>query len=232
MTNQKSKEGLIVWHFDYAFTTFYEIETKAVEHLVQKPLTPIEVAPGVSLLSLIAFNFPEGALGTLPEFQELTLSLIVTPDLSRGVPKSAMYILSLGSTNQEHLDHCVSYYKLPVYGQFTRVNIQRDTHVVEYEDSNGPILTMKNVHPRPEFSKGEHYFQAFVEDAGDIYVADVIMKGSLFEHQQAGEAGKLWPHPFFRGIDLDSAEPLVFMQMLHKSGSRGQQFYPRPEKFT
>lgn len=232
MINHNNQEGLLIWEFDFAFTTFYEIETEFIDHLVPKRLSPVEVAPGVSLLSLIAFNFPEGALGTLPEFQELTLSLIVTPDLSRGVPKSAMFVLSLGSTNQEHLDHCTSYYKLPVYGQFTRVNIQRGTHAVEYEDSNGPILAMKNVHPSPEFSKGEHYFQAFVEDAGDIYVADVIMKGNLFEHQQAGEAGKLWPHPFFRGIDVNSTEPVAFMQMLHKPGSRGQQFYPRPEKFT
>ncbi len=232
MTIHNNHEGLIVWNFDFAFTTFCEVETDAVEHLVPKPLGTVEVAPGVSLLSLIALNFPEGALGTLPEFQELILSLIVTPDLSRGVPKSAMYILSLGSTNQEHLDHCVSYYRLPVYGLFTKVNIQHNPQFVEYEDHQGPIITMKNVHPRPEYSEGERYFQAFVEDAGDIYVADVLMKGSLFEHQQAGEAGKLWPHPFFRGIDVDGVEPVAYMQMLNEPGAPGQQLYPRPEKFT
>ena len=232
MTSNNNQEGLIVWNFDFAFTTFYEIETDAIEHLVSKPLTPIEVAPGVSLISLIALNFPEGALGSLPEFQELILSLIVTPDLSRGVPKSAMYVLSLGSTNQEHLDHCASYYKLPVFGQFSRVNIQYDPLAVEYEDHNGPIVSMKNIHPHPKYGEGERYFQAFVKDAGEIYVADVLMKGSVFEHQQAGEAGKLWPHAFFRGIDVDNAEPVAFMQMLNKPGSPGQQFYPRPEIFT
>ncbi|UCH63113.1 MAG: hypothetical protein JSU77_01265 [Fidelibacterota bacterium] len=232
MTSNNNQEGLIIWNFDFAFTTFYEVETDAIEHLVPKPLTPIEVAPGISLFSLIALNFPKGALSTLPEFQELILSLIVIPDLSRGVPKSAMYILSLGSTNQEHLDHCTNYYRLPVFGKFSKVNIQYDPLIVEYEDDQGPIVSMKNIHPRPEYGEGERYFQAFVKDAADIYVADVLMKGSLFEHQQAGEVGKLWPHPFFRGIKVNEVEPVAFMQMLNKPGSPGQQFYPRPEKFT
>ena len=232
MINHNNQKGQIVWNYDFAFTTFYEVETDAIEHLIPKPLTPVEVAPDISLFSLIAFNFPEGALGSLPEFQELILSLIVTPDLSRGVPKSAMYILSLGSTNQEHLDHCASYYKLPVFGQFSRVNVQHDPYAVEYEDHQGPIVSMKNIHSHPEYSEGERYFQAFVKDAGDVYVADVLMKGNLFEHQQAGEAGKLWDHPFFRGIDVDGVEPVTYMQILNKPGSPGQQFYPRPEKFT
>lgn len=232
MINHNNQEDLLIWEFDFAFTTFYEIETEFIDHLVPKRLSPVEVAPGVSLLSLIAFNFPEGALGSLPEFQELILSLIVTPDLSRGVPKSAMYILSLGSTNQEHLDHCISYYRLPVYGQFTKVNIQHDSNAVEYEDRDGPIIAMKNIHTDPEYDIGERYFQAFVEDDGNIYVADVVMRGSIFEHQQAGEAGKLWPHPFFRGIDMESAEPRAYMQMLTKPGSLGEQSYPRPEKFV
>ena len=232
MKGHKNNEGLIIWEFDFALTTFYEIETEAIEHLIPKRLTPIEVAPGVSLLNLTALNFPEGALGKLPEFQELSFSLIVTPDLSRGVPKFAMHILSLSSTNQEHLDHCVSYYKLPVCEPFTKATIQHDPLEAEFEDADGPITTMKNIHPSPGYDEGERYFQAFVEEASDIYVADVVMKGSIFEHQNAGDAGKLWPHPFFRGIDWDSAEPLAYMQMLNKPGITGRQYYPRPEKFA
>ncbi len=232
MNDRNNQDGLLIWDFDFALSTFFEVETDAIEHLAPKSLRPVEVAPGVSLISLIALNFPEGALGKLPNFQELILSLIVTPDLSRGVPKSAMFILSLGSTNQEHLDHCVSYYKLPIYGKFTTAELQPENHSVRYEDGNGPILTMENVHPNPKFDEGELYFQAFVEDAGDIYVADVVMKGSLFEHQQAGQAGKMWSHPFYRGIDVNNAEPVVYMQMLNEPGTLGRQFYPKPEKLT
>ncbi|MFB0517602.1 MAG: hypothetical protein ACETWG_13520 [Candidatus Neomarinimicrobiota bacterium] len=232
MVDYKNKEGLIIWQLNFALSTIYEIETEAIEHLVPKRLTPIEVAPGISLLHLAAFNFPEGGLGYLPEFQELVLSLIVTPDLSRGVPQSAMYVLSLGSTCQEHLDHCVNYYKLPVYGQFTKVSLQQDPHSVKYEDGNGPIISMKNIHPNPVYTKDGRYYQAFVKEAGEIYVADVEMKGSLFEHQSTGDAGQMWSHPFFRDIDLETTEPTVYMQTINKPSSIGQQLYPRPEKFV
>ena len=232
MNDIENQAGLIVWKFNFALSTFYEIETDAIEHLIPKRLIPLEVAPGVSLISLTALNFLEGALGHLPEFKELFLSLIVTPDLSRGVPKSAMYVLSLGSTCREHLDHCVSYYKLPVTRQFSCVNIQTDPHEVEFEDKDGMILSMKNMHPQPVYDEGERYFQAFVQDQGDIFVADVLMRGMLFEHQSPGDAGKLWPHPFYRGIDVEDAEPVAFMQMLNKPGTTGEQYYPQPSKFT
>ncbi len=225
------KDGLIVWQYDFALSTFYEVETDAIEHLVPKRLAPVQVAPGVSLINLTALNFVAGALDSLPEFQELILSVVVTPDLSRGVPTSAMHVISLGSTNAEHLDHCVSYYKLPVYGQFSKVDLQHDPHTALYEDSHGPVVRLENVHPTPDYFEGERYFQAFVEENGDLFVADVVMKGQLYEHQDAGDSDEFWDHPFFRSIDLTDAEPTVFMQMFNRPSTPGEQFYPRPEKF-
>jgi hypothetical protein len=231
LINPEKQEGLVIWEFDFALSSYYEIELEAIENLVHKRLSPVEVAPGIALIALTALNFPAGALGHLPEFQELIFGLVVTPDLSRGVPKFAMHILSLSSTNLEHLEHCVSYYKLPVFAQFSCVNIQKDPHAVDYEDDNGLIATMKNVHPNPVYEQGERYFQAFVEDAGELYVADVLMRGSLFEHQNTGDTGTLYNHPFFRGIDMEEAEPVAYMQMFNEPGSLGQQYYPRPVKF-
>ena len=226
-----NKDGKIIWNYDFALSTFYEVELDAIEHLIPKRLSPVQVAPGVSLVNLTALNFPAGALNKLPEFQELILSLVVAPDLRRGVPKSAMHVISLGSTNQEHLDHCVSYYKLPVYGQFTKVDLAQDPHIAQYEDSHGPIARLLNIHPNPDYFDGERYFQAFVEDEGEIYVADVVMKGMLYEHQKPGDPGQFWEHPFFRSIDLSNADPVVYMQMFNQPGTRGEQHYQRPEKF-
>ena len=225
------KDGLIIWNYDFALSTFYEVDTDLIEHIVPKRLTPVQVAPGISLFNLTALNFPAGALDRLPEFQELILSLVVAPDLSRGVPKSAMHVISLGSTNQEHLDHCVSYYKLPVYGQFSRVQLEHDPHTALYEDEHGPIVRLRNSHPGPDYFEGERYFQAFVEDQDEIYVADVVLMGRLFEHQDVSDSDEFFAHPFFRTIDLSDAEPTVYMQMFNEPKSPGKQYYPRPEKF-
>jgi hypothetical protein len=226
-----NREGLLIWKFDFALSTLFEIETEAVEHLVPKGLTPMQSAPGMSLISLTALNFPAGALGGLPEFQELIYGIIVPPDLSRGVPKFAHHILSLGSTCKEHLEHSAEYYKLPVSDRFSNVAIGRDPHTVEFEDANGPILTMQNIHPTPVYTNADLYFQAFVEDNGDLYVADLHMQGGLFEHQQQGDGGTLYPHPFFRGLGLDDAEPTAYLQMCSQPDRIGDQLYPKPEKF-
>ncbi len=233
MTSQatSNNEDQIIWNFDFALSTFYEIDTGEIKHLLPKRLVPMEAAPGVSLINVSAFNFKEGALGTLPEFQELILSVIVVPDLSRGVPKFAMFIISLSSTNQAHLEHCASYYKLPIFGQLSQVDIQRDAHQVTYADDAGPILTMKNIHPNPVFTPDERYFQAFVEEKGEIFIADLVIKAHLFEHQVAGDTGRLNTHPLFRGIDLDGGALTPYLQMLSQPGTFGQQFYARPEKF-
>ena len=231
MPDLNNREGLLIWRFDFALSTLFEIETDAIEHLVPKGLTPMQSAPGMSLISLTALNFPAGALGELPEFQELIYGVLVPPDLSRGVPKFATFILTLGSTCKEHLEHSADYYKLPVSDQFNNVVIQREPHVVEFEDANGPILTMRNIHPEPVYADADLYFQAFVEDNGELYVADLHMQGGLFEHQQHGDGGTLHQHPFFRGLNVEDAEPTAYLQMCSQPGVIGDQLYPKPEKF-
>ena len=137
-------ENLIIWEFDYAMTTFYEVDTDQISSLLPKELSPMEIVPGVSLLNITAFNFPEGGLGHLPNFQELIAAIVVAPDLSRGVPKFAMYVFSLGSTSQDHLDHSADYYKLPSYNKLKNDEINRKINEVEFGDDDGSILTMNN----------------------------------------------------------------------------------------
>ncbi len=232
MSSQNKKNDFLVWQFDFALTTFFEIDTDLVLPLLPPKLNPVEVISGISLINVTAFNFPAGALGSLPEFQELIFSVIVTPDLSRGVPKFAMYILSIGSSCQEHLDHSADYYKLPVYEHLLHGIINKNELTVEYSDSRGKILTMQNCSAQVNFKKNEkRYFQAFSSKDDQIYIADVYIKASLYEHQQAGDAGLLYNHPFFKNLSLDETEPASYLQMIGEPGKIGQQLYYRPDKF-
>jgi len=232
LTDVASNPDVLIWEFNFALSTFYEVETEGLEALLPKRLTPMEVAPGVALLNVTAFNFVGSSLGTLPEFQELILSAIVAPDLRRGVPKFAMFVLSLASNNQDHLDHSADFYKLPIFGLLSQVDINRAAFEVSYADAHGPIITGRNLHPSPVYEPGERYFQSFVEEDGEIYVSDLLLKADLFEHQQAGDPGLLSPHPFFRDLNLDGGKPLPYLQMLSKPGTLGRQFYPKPERFV
>jgi len=232
MSLQNKTDDFLVWQFDFALTTFFEIETHLIQPLLPPQLHPIEAVAGVSLINLTAFNFPAGALGSLPEFQELIFSAIVTPDLSRGVPKFAMYVLSIGSSCQEHLDHSFDYYKLPVYERLLHGIIRKDKLAVEYGDSLGKILTMHNCANQVIYKKDEkRYFQAFTSKNNQIYIADVYIQASLYEHQEIGNVGMLYNHPFFKNLGFDEADPVSYLQMIGEPGAIGQQLYYRPEIF-
>ena len=224
-------ENLLVWEFDFALTTFFEVETDLFQQHIPSRLNLMEVSPGVGLVNITAFNFPEGALGELPVFQELIFSAIVSPDLSRGVPKFAMYVLSLGSTCQEHLDHSADYYKLPIHGLLTETKIDSEAIAIDYSDSDGQILAMNNCSPTTNFRGEERYFQAFTLDGDNLTIADCYIEAQLFEHQLTEDAGKLNVHPFLKNIDFDLGDPLPYLQMIGEPGKIGKQFYYRPSPF-
>ena len=224
-------ENFLVWEFDFALTTFFEVETDLFQQHIPSRLNLIEVSPGVGLVNITAFNFPEGALGELPQFQELIFSAIVSPDLSRGVPKFAMYVLSLASTCQAHLDHSTDYYKLPIHGLLTDTKIDSGAIAIDYSDSDGQILTMNNFSPSTNFRDEERYFQAFTSDGDNLTIADCYIEAQLFEHQLTEDAGKLNVHPFLKNIDFDLGDPLPYLQMIGEPGKIGKQFYYRPSPF-
>ena len=225
-------DNLIIWEFDYAMTTFYEVDTDQISSLLPKELSPMEIVPGVSLLNITAFNFPEGGLGHLPNFQELIAAIVVAPDLSRGVPKFAMYVFSLGSTSQEHLDHSADYYKLPSYNKLKYGNINHDKNELEFGDNEGSILTMNNCCDNiGDYLGHERYFQAFVSKDDDIYIADLYLKAALFEHQEQGEVRIINNHTFLKGLELFDEEKVPYLQMILEPGTKGKQFYYKPEKY-
>ena len=232
MNQNRNKEDLIIWTFDFALSTFYEIDTDIIQPMLPKNISTMEVFSGVSLINVTAFNFPAGALANLPEFQELIFSAIVAPDLSRGVPKFAMFVLSLGSSLQEHLNHSADYYKLPSYPKLIQGKIDKEKQAVEYSDSVGTILTMKNCTSKTDYKEEERYFQVITSMANELYVTDIYIKAPLFEHQESGDVGRLHTHPFFYDIDMEDAEPSGYVQMICQPGKQGQQFYYRPKKLT
>ncbi len=229
---ESSNSDLVIWTFDFALTTFFEIESKLIEPLLPSQLSLMEVSPGIGLINVTAFNFPGGALGELPEFQELILSAIVPPDLSRGVPKFAIYVLNLTSTCQEHLDHSADYYKLPVFEKMTKANVDKNKIALDYGDESGKILTMQNCGNNMHFDSEDRYFQVFTSDGDDLTIANCTIKASLHEHQESGNVGKLHNHPFFLGIDMKDVEPVEYLQMVGEPGKLGKQHYYRPEKYN
>ena len=78
----------------------------------------------------------------------------------------------------------------------------------------------------------ERYFQAFVSKGDDVYIADLYLKAALFEHQEQGEVGTINNHPFLKGLELFDEEKVPYLQMILEPGTKGKQFYYKPEKYS
>ena len=47
MTEHVAVDNLIIWEFDFAMTTIYEVYTDLITTLLPKQISPLELVPGV-----------------------------------------------------------------------------------------------------------------------------------------------------------------------------------------
>tara|TARA_B100001971_G_scaffold163765_1_gene154213 strand:+ start:90 stop:254 length:165 start_codon:yes stop_codon:yes gene_type:complete len=46
MTEHVAADNLIIWEFDFAMTTFFEVDTDLIAPLLPKQISPMEIVPG------------------------------------------------------------------------------------------------------------------------------------------------------------------------------------------
>ncbi len=230
---QPEQNDRIIWNYDFSISTFYGCELQSLLPLLPDgKLTLAEAIPGIGLINLTAVNFRAGGLdGLLPEFQELILSVGVTPDLSRTVPSFAMYVVSLASTCELHLEHSREYYKLPAHTLLTEVSVDREKLQIALANERGSIALLKSCADYKEYSTEpqERLIQAFTGNQ-PIYSSDCIFRARVQENQLAGgdgDVGTLHHHPFFSNLAVNDLELIPFVQMISDPDVIAEQYYYR-----
>lgn len=228
-----NNESCITWTFDYALSTFFEIDTAAIHQLLPEPIRPVEIFPGIGLVNLTAFNFIAGSLnGTLPEFQELIFSVVVTPDLSRSIPHFAMYVLSLASTDKDHLRHGADFYQLPANTLVKKAAISyTDTLSAHFSNDEGDILFMNHCASHLSFESGIRHFQVYTMNREQLHIADCFIDGEFCEHQNVAACARFSNHFFYRDIAMHHLNPEPYMQMICKPREHGRQHYSQPRSW-
>jgi hypothetical protein len=95
---------------------------------------------------------------------------------------------------------------------------------VEVSDDDGPIISYRNTHPNPVYASDELWGQHYNETKG-LHFGVWEWDGIKFEHMQKGDAGRLYPHPFFKGMDMRRVRG-CYRQMLMEPGSSAvERFY-------
>lgn len=221
------------WRVKSHFNFICEIDSDVVRPLVPTRLALKEARPGVGLLNIGYMALVAGHLdGQLPEFEEITFSVHVHPDLTlkTSIPRMSVYDIRIGSNCKAFLDYEAEHQKLNgTYWPTLRGTLNDAQDQLTVQDESGPLFTLKNTHPSPPHKMEDAVGQYYSMYEGQLYQGVFRWTGRGTEHQRDGDWGQLFNHPFFREIDVERNVFDCYMQMFMAPDSNPlfYSFYPR-----
>jgi hypothetical protein len=196
-----------VWHIKQHFNFLFEVSTRDIAGLLPSQLRPVEPNLGISLVNVGYMRLHAGQLGGLPEFDEITFSIQVGADLSLDMPtpRFALFDFRIGSNCEEFLQFEDTHQQLNGYfSNSLLATVNQEQTQVSIRDNDGPIFILRNTHPSPIRKTETAYGQYYSQRSRGLYQGVFQWQGSGFEHQTSGDAGRLFAHPFFREIDVET----------------------------
>jgi hypothetical protein len=193
--------GEIRLELDYAATTLFEIPSAVLK--VPAPLSPVEVRPGVGLVSLTVCLVKEGGVhgehGPLPAYAEAVWCVHVEPDLRAGVPDLSMYVLCFAATDRSALVANADHHKLAVLPEPIQVEV--DEHNVRLLQDGRIFASVSCGHPAPKYKPRNATLQVFTH-RGQVHRYNERFEAHSFRHQRRKPCAELEDHPFFCGLPV------------------------------
>ncbi|MEZ4433247.1 MAG: hypothetical protein R3F65_12630 [bacterium] len=218
MSTERSPYGREIhyWHSDFTLDFLCELPLASARGALPAGVEPVEVRPGVALISLSLTAFEPGNVGYLPRFGEATCSVIVQPDLSGdAAPDFAMGVVRITSDSPQFLRWARHKDKMPVYrGRDVLVCFERDRLGGHAADAEGPIFALCNTHPAPRYEDEVFEVQVFTEADGARWQVPTRWAGRAFRHQRAGATVQIHDHPMLAPLRLGTRALRCHTQMM------------------
>jgi hypothetical protein len=228
-------EGYMAREYDYSISYTMEIPTQLVRNVLPKSVQPASLRPQVSLMTISITSFGE-LEGGIP-LTEVSLAINAMPNifLAGEMPRFALYILNTGSTvSAPEFTAASEAFQLPLHPEALTIDLNRETGTVKCSDAAGnPIFELNDLSLGLEekvFTPKENLFQVFTGKDGALYHSKVKVFAPAYEHQKAGQAGKLYKHDFFNGLEVAELETYSYLQMVTPQETTAKQVYFLPAK--
>jgi hypothetical protein len=227
-----SNRPLITWDIEYASLTLLEADVNKLRPFVPEELKLLEVRPGVGVFSISLFKYYPWQQGIYEQVYETIFNIHVLPNLKWGVPTVSLFVASFGSNDAQFLADELEHNYFPIYRNSLNFELDAENYVAKCWDENGPVYEIKNPSKKkPIFTKQYIYAQVYVRHEGKVYRSHNTFRGQAYQHQESGDTGIIYDHPFFVGCDVAGAQPPSYLQMLTMPNSDLRQiYYWRPER--
>jgi hypothetical protein len=231
---------VIEWHIQKHIMFMWEMDIDELEKFVPEELTCVEVRPGIGLFSVATLLYdPDQFRPGSPPFLELVSVAHVQSDLSVSMPlaRFSMHAISVWSDSPDFIKQEGEKLFTPThFDPSLKMAWGDDWASVTASDDDGPIITMANTHPNPQYTADELWGQHFNNTHG-LHSGVWEWDGMKCEHMTRGtpdnpNAATFHPeHPFFKGMNLARIRG-VYRQMIPQPGSKAVERFYRTKIWT
>jgi len=192
--------SLTIYNFSRVVGGLFEIPTEAARRLVPPGLEPAELHHGLSVLTVMGFEFTESMVGA---YRELVLSIGVPPIVRQGepMPRSAFFPFQVATTTASSREHAIERWHLPHWMADVAMDFEsKDGRHVVTASVDGTEVVQLTVHDHA-FEDVSHLYQMRTVDGSNSYLGRLTMEGPFSDHEEGLGKLRLAEHPFIKGID-------------------------------
>lgn len=203
--------------FTHAISGLFEFPTDNARKLVPRPLEPVELHHGSSVLSITVFDFVESVVGP---YRELVLSVAVMPLVRSGerLPRSAQYPYLVATTTAAAREHAMSTWHLPHWMEDADIDIEAADGRIDARIAVGGLRVAELCVMEHSWQPVKHLYQSFMRESDECYVADILMEGSQSEHEDESGRLRLHDHPFQGSLALPDVADVPFREVWMRDG--------------
>ena len=206
----------------------WEIAIDAVEKILPARLEPVELRPGVGLISVGCLRYATGQFGAgSPEFNEVVTAVQVQPDLSLKMPQPrfAFYTVAMWSDCADFVTHEARHTFTPTsHAPSLRLAFSPDGLGVEASAAGEPILSVRSTAPLTQFTPcalwGQHY-----NNTKGLHLGIWRWEGTRYDHMKRGDAGRPLRHQHFADLDVSKVMGCYHQMFAEPGRTHNEVFY-------
>lgn len=208
---------LIRYAFAHAISGFFEFPTDNARRLLPRPLEPVELHHGSSVLSVTVFDFVESCVGA---YRELVLAVAVMPLVRDGerLPKSALYPYLVATTTASAREHAICTWHLPHWMEDAAIDVRESDGRIDARVTVGGAPVVDLSVAEHSWQPVSHLYQSFMRSGDECYVAEILMEGSQSEHEDEAGSLRLHEHPFNGALALAEVSDVPFREVWMRDG--------------
>lgn len=202
-----------------AINVFCDIPTENARRILPAHLEPLERMHGVSVFSMIAFDFTESVVGP---YREVVMSIAVAPLIEPGtpIPKAAFHPYLVATTTADSRQHGEETWHLPHW---------KEDVEIEFSDANGSIsaavaargsAVMEMTVHHHRWQPASHDYQGLIQDESGAYITRIVMEGMQSEHEEERGSLTIHPHEFNDALDVDEISDIPFREIWMRAGQQ------------